>query len=55
MKLMNILTHVVAKMDQELKSQATEEHRLAAARTISEQQEAQWRRVAGKSPRTTDA
>ena len=55
MKMMNILTHVVASMDQELKKKATEEQRLAAAKTIAEQQEAQRKRIEGKSPRIAEA
>ena len=55
MKLMNVLTHVVAKLDQDLKAQATEEQRLAAATTIKEQREAQLRRMSGKHPRTDAA
>ena len=43
-KLMNIVTHVVATMDQQLKDKATEELRTEAAKTIAEQREAQKRR-----------
>ena len=50
-KLLNIITHVAATMDAELRSQATAELRMAAEKTIADQVEAQRRRDQGKAPR----
>ena len=54
-KLLTILTHVVSTMDNELRAKATDDLRAAAAKTISEQQDAQKRREQGKAPRHSEA
>ena len=54
-QLLSVVTHVVATMDRELRSKATEEQRAAAAKTITEQREAQKKRDEGKAPRYGEA
>ena len=43
-KMLNIVTHIVATADNELRTQATDEQRAAAAATIAERREAQKKR-----------
>ena len=54
-KLLTIVTHIVATMDQELRNKATDDQRAAAALTIAEQAEAQQRRTEGKAARSSGA
>ena len=44
-KLCNITTHVVTALENEYREKTTDEHRAAATRTISEQQEEQRKRA----------